>query len=186
MHPCSAQLCQTVYWGHLGKIWNYMGQEIEVDILVGLDAYWKLMTPEIVVMSDGLVAQRSVFGWILSGPLPVPTVAARVSPISYFARIYPNLIDQLLELVKIIYDKDPGWSWSSVEWIQQTGTLLWEHVWGVASMQVPHSRVIGIVGKHVCGWLAIWMWWWCGWLCHPCVTKRVYLTPWDLFRPSSW
>ena len=39
-----------------------MGQEIKVDILVGLDAYWKLMTPEIVVMSDGLVAQRSVFG----------------------------------------------------------------------------------------------------------------------------
>ena len=36
-----------------------MGQEIKVDILVGLDAYWKLMTPEIVVMSDGLVAQSS-------------------------------------------------------------------------------------------------------------------------------
>ena len=68
-----------------------MGQEIEVDILVGLNAYWKLMTPEIVVMSDGLVAQRSVFGWILSGPLPVPTVAASQLSVSH----------QLFEYIRI-------------------------------------------------------------------------------------
>ena len=60
-----------------------MGQEIKVDILVGLDSYWKLMTPEIVVMSDGLVAQRSVFGWMLSGPSPAPTVAASQLSISH-------------------------------------------------------------------------------------------------------
>ena len=60
-----------------------MGQDIKVDILVGLDSYWKLMTPEIVVMSDGLVAQRSVFGWILSGPPPVPTVATSQLSISH-------------------------------------------------------------------------------------------------------
>ena len=61
----------------------HMGQEIKVDILVGLDSYWKLMIPEIVVMSDGLVAQLSVFGWILSGPSPVPTVAASQLSISH-------------------------------------------------------------------------------------------------------
>ena len=55
-----------------------MGQEIKVDILVVIDAYWRLMTPEIVVRSDGLAAQRSVFGWILSGPSPAPTVATAV------------------------------------------------------------------------------------------------------------
>ena len=60
-----------------------MGQKIKVDILVGLDSYWKLMTPEIVVMSDGLVAQRSVFGWILSGPSPAPTIATSQLSISH-------------------------------------------------------------------------------------------------------
>ena len=45
------------------------GQEVNIDMLIGLDVYWKLMTPDIV-SAQGMVAQRSIFGWILSGPLP--------------------------------------------------------------------------------------------------------------------
>ena len=44
--------------------------QVEVDILIGLDSYWKLMTPEIKSLPDGLVAQRTIFGWVISGLLP--------------------------------------------------------------------------------------------------------------------
>ncbi|XP_063601659.1 uncharacterized protein LOC134777731 [Penaeus indicus] len=41
---------------------------LSIDILVGLDAYWGFMDPEIKpYQSNGLVAQKSVFGWVLSG-----------------------------------------------------------------------------------------------------------------------
>ena len=55
------------------------GQKVKVDILIGLDVYWKFMTPEMVCLPDGLVAQRSLFGWVLSGPLPAITPAGGVS-----------------------------------------------------------------------------------------------------------
>lgn len=40
---------------------------LEIDVLVGLDNYWRLIKPVVVNMSPGLVAQESKFGWILSG-----------------------------------------------------------------------------------------------------------------------
>ena len=42
-------------------------RNVTVDILVGLDLYWKFMLPDQVLLTEGLVAQKSVFGWILSG-----------------------------------------------------------------------------------------------------------------------
>ncbi len=42
-------------------------QHINVDILVGVDSYWKFMLPNQVCLHEGLVAQESVFGWVLSG-----------------------------------------------------------------------------------------------------------------------
>ena len=50
-----------------------------VDILVGLDAYWKFMVLSYVVQADGLVAQESVFGWVLSGLCTVPARKENVS-----------------------------------------------------------------------------------------------------------
>ena len=47
------------------------GEKVKVDILVGLDAYWKFMTNETKFLSQSLVAQKSVFGWVLSGCVPV-------------------------------------------------------------------------------------------------------------------
>ena len=47
---------------------NYMqDRELTVDILVGLDAYWKFITPNKCLQTEGLVAQETVFGWVLSG-----------------------------------------------------------------------------------------------------------------------
>lgn len=46
------------------------GQEVHIDVLIGLDFYWRLMTPKLVSLPHGLVAQRTVFGWVVSGVLP--------------------------------------------------------------------------------------------------------------------
>ena len=39
----------------------------QVDLLIGLDCYWRLMCSDIRHVGDNLVAQQSKFGWILSG-----------------------------------------------------------------------------------------------------------------------
>lgn len=44
-------------------------RQITVDILVGMDAYWKLVIPNKTIETGGLVTQESVFGWILSGSM---------------------------------------------------------------------------------------------------------------------
>ena len=37
------------------------------------------MTPEMICLPEGLVAQRSIFGWVLSGPLPASSPTVGVS-----------------------------------------------------------------------------------------------------------
>ena len=61
----------TSVGGNLGCVSVPEGQKVKVDILVGLDVYWKLMTGEMKFLSQSLVAQKSVFGWVLSGCVPV-------------------------------------------------------------------------------------------------------------------
>ena len=46
------------------------GAQVKVDILIGLDSYWKIMTGEVKFLSSDLVAQRSKLGWVLSGCVP--------------------------------------------------------------------------------------------------------------------
>ena len=43
---------------------NVAGQTFTIDILVGLDSYWKIVRGGVVFGSDGLVAQQTVFGWM--------------------------------------------------------------------------------------------------------------------------
>ena len=45
------------------------GGEVQVDVLIGLDSYCKFMKSGIVRNTGGLVAEESVFGWVLSGSL---------------------------------------------------------------------------------------------------------------------
>ena len=52
--------------------------EVKVDILVGQDFYWRLMTPKIVSIAPGLAAQRTIFGWVMSGLLPEDHSSPRV------------------------------------------------------------------------------------------------------------
>ena len=48
------------------------GQELHVDILVGSDHYWDLITGRVQSGSDGPVAIDTKFGWVLSGPISIP------------------------------------------------------------------------------------------------------------------
>jgi len=43
--------------------------DVEVDILVGLDQYWKLVTGEVVHCLNGPTAVYTRLGWVLSGPV---------------------------------------------------------------------------------------------------------------------
>ncbi|XP_066958131.1 uncharacterized protein [Macrobrachium rosenbergii] len=52
---------------------DYMNnRHANVDILVGLNAYWRFMVPNKTVQSKNLVAQESEFGWVLSGSCNIP------------------------------------------------------------------------------------------------------------------
>ena len=42
-------------------------KSFSVDILIGLDQYWRFVKPEIVPVSESLVIQNTMFGWMLSG-----------------------------------------------------------------------------------------------------------------------
>ena len=42
------------------------GRQVKIDILIGLDLYWSLILDQKYSCS-GLVAQKTVFGWMLSG-----------------------------------------------------------------------------------------------------------------------
>ena len=45
------------------------GNESNIDVLVGSDLYWKLVTGRVVRGENGPTAVETVFGWVLSGPL---------------------------------------------------------------------------------------------------------------------
>ncbi|XP_066939743.1 uncharacterized protein [Macrobrachium rosenbergii] len=47
-------------------------RHLNVDILVGLNAYWRFMVPNKTVQSKNLVTWESVFGWVLSGSCDIP------------------------------------------------------------------------------------------------------------------
>ena len=43
------------------------GQTLTIDILVGLDNYWKIVRGGVVFGSEGLVAQQTIFSWMING-----------------------------------------------------------------------------------------------------------------------
>ena len=42
-------------------------QALNIDILVGLDNYWKIVRGGVFFGSEGLVAQQTIFGWMING-----------------------------------------------------------------------------------------------------------------------
>ena len=48
---------------------SYDHNQLEINILVGLDHYWKLTTGEVVFGNSGPTAIGTSIGWVLSGPI---------------------------------------------------------------------------------------------------------------------
>ena len=44
-------------------------QELDIDILIGSDQYWKLVTGQVIRKGKGPVAVDTKLGWVLSGPI---------------------------------------------------------------------------------------------------------------------
>ena len=59
------------------------GSKIQVDILIGMDHYWRIMRKDIVCLSDELMAQRSAIGWVVSGGVPSVKQRKKDTPMSH-------------------------------------------------------------------------------------------------------
>ena len=62
--------------------------EVNVDILVGLDHYWDLVTGETVRVNEGPTAVYSKLGWLLSGPLSSSSRALVTHVLTACAKTY--------------------------------------------------------------------------------------------------
>lgn len=73
-------------------------EKVDVDVLIGLDHYWDLMKQGFKRGSHGLVAQETVFGWILSGsyPSPVNEDIGRQSRLHHQNLIFTDLSDNIV------------------------------------------------------------------------------------------
>ena len=70
--------------------------QLTVDILVGLDQYWTLMKDGLIRTSMGLVAQETVFGWIISGTVEgkAPSTSCQLLLLSDIPdRVFRNMWD---------------------------------------------------------------------------------------------
>ena len=50
-----------------------------VDMLIGADMYFEVVTGDIIRGNEGPIAVSSKFGWLLSGPVKVPNDHVRVN-----------------------------------------------------------------------------------------------------------
>ena len=82
-----------------------IGRSIKVDILIGLDYYWELVSPEWVQI-DSLVAQKTRCGWMLSGSYAGKSVSKGFQMLC-LNNISENVLRSLWELDDIgIVDDD--------------------------------------------------------------------------------
>ncbi|KAF0292183.1 hypothetical protein FJT64_001056 [Amphibalanus amphitrite] len=73
-------------------------ESLHIDILVGVDQFWQLVSGETRVLREGMVAQRTVFGWVLSGQLDGVVLADPLESESLHIDILVG-VDQFWQLV---------------------------------------------------------------------------------------
>ncbi|XP_065891704.1 uncharacterized protein [Dysidea avara] len=65
--------CVTERYEYLANLdfadYSCDGDQLEVDMLIGVDNYWKLVTGKLVNRGDGPTAVHTRLGWVLSGPV---------------------------------------------------------------------------------------------------------------------
>ena len=76
---CIPQICPAVYQPPIPNhiladmpdlVTVPVGEKVQIDILIGLDCYWRVMTGKMKYLSDQLVAQKTLLGWVVSGAIP--------------------------------------------------------------------------------------------------------------------
>ena len=76
---CIPQICAPVYQPPIPNhiltdmpdlVTVPVGEKVQIDILVGLDFYWRVVTGKMKYLSDQLVAQKTLLGWVVSGAIP--------------------------------------------------------------------------------------------------------------------
>jgi len=69
-----AKCAQYFYDSHgISLVDSSVNEPLKVDILIGLDSYWDIVTGKVIRMpGSNLVAQETILGWVLSGSVDVP------------------------------------------------------------------------------------------------------------------
>ena len=94
VHTCSIDTSDVAYQ-HLSGLQladpGTDGNDLQIDLLIGSDHYWRVVTGEIVKGESGPTAIKTLFGWVLSGPSDVcqegTTINFISSPPSHTLRI---------------------------------------------------------------------------------------------------
>ena len=58
------------------------GKDLEIDLLIGSDHYWKVVTGRIVRGDNGPTAIETRLGWVLSGPSEDPREQTAINFVS--------------------------------------------------------------------------------------------------------
>ena len=80
---------------------NCTDQTNNIDVLIGSNYYWSVVTGELVKGNSGPVAMNSVFGWLLSGP--VDSYGSIYTNLTHV--VITNTVDGVSETTKICYQE---------------------------------------------------------------------------------
>ena len=75
---CEPLSCQPIVYTkqkylHLAELEladsSWVGEELQIDVLIGSDHYWQLATGKVIQGQSGPTAIHTRLGWVLSGPV---------------------------------------------------------------------------------------------------------------------
>ena len=74
------------------------GVDTKIDIILGMDVYWRFVTGKTKRLTDSLVAEQTLFGWIVSGSLMNASSKSALPSHQLILRSTPTLDDQVQSL----------------------------------------------------------------------------------------
>ena len=89
-------------------------EEATIDILIGSDQYWQLVTGEVVKGKSGPTAMNTKLGWVLSGPVESSTV--KNEPVTNIActHVLKCAANPLMDGVGLDYEMKKFWELESL------------------------------------------------------------------------
>ena len=81
--PSSASFREHSHLSHLHLADNYSDDAPRgIDMLIGSDSYWNIVTGEILRGDGGPIAVNTRLGWVLSGPMELTGLTTTVNLVS--------------------------------------------------------------------------------------------------------